>query len=46
MIDVTIGRGNYQVVISDESGRLRKGGGREEGVDSCGAFRWKKGFHP
>lgn len=27
MIDVTIGRGNYQVVISDESGRLRKGGG-------------------
>lgn len=27
MIDVTTGRGNYQVVISDESGRLRKGGG-------------------
>lgn len=31
MIDVTIGRGNYQVVISDESGRLRKGGGGEGG---------------
>lgn len=31
MIDVTIGRGNYQVVISDESGRLRKGGGEGGG---------------
>lgn len=31
MIDVTIRRGNYQVVISDESGRLRKGGGKGGG---------------